>query len=92
MRKMFAGAFGALLLSNVVLAGCVFDDSAIDPGRVEAHPDVVVSRADPATGLVQGVLRNNQLFSIRYWTCDHYGVQAVMIIDLSAAALPRDAE
>lgn len=71
-----------LLLANSACAQtkCVFDENYFSEIRYKENRNIskyVWSESDKE---VKGITNDGAMFSIKHWSCDHYGSQAVMFL------------
>lgn len=63
---------------------CVFSED-IDFENLDS---IAVFHLFPEKKEVKGVLSNGNIFSIKYWSCNHYGKHAIMVIGPQLEKIP----
>jgi len=69
---------------------CVLSDGAISEKSFSANKSVSLYQLFPKKNEVKGVLSNGNLFSVKYWLCNHYGKHSFMIIGPEAHGIPDE--
>lgn len=71
-----------VLFADVATAEeCVFSKEYIPVQRLNQSPGIDIYRWNANSDEIKGVLKSGNLFSIKYWSCAHFGTQALMYID-----------
>ncbi len=80
------------ITSGLVYANedCVFSREAVSDKLFSDNDSVAVFQRFPENHEVKGVLRNGHLFSVKYWSCHHYGKQAILVIGPQIQSIPTE--
>jgi len=70
-----------LLTANLACADttCVFDKNYFKESRYTSNNDVAEFIWNNTTKEGKGITKNGALFSVKHWSCNHYGTHAVML-------------
>jgi len=70
-----------LLTTNPACADttCVFDKDYFKESRYTSNNDVAEFIWNNTTKEGKGITKNGDLFSVKHWSCNHYGTHAVML-------------
>lgn len=68
----------------------MFSDDTIIEKDFSTNESVAISQWFPKSSEIKGVFSNGHLFSVKYWSCEHYGKQAVMIIGPQMETIPEE--
>ena len=74
--------------SAYAVKNCIFSEEAISEKSYLNKPSIAISQWFPKSNEVKGVLSNRNLFSVKNWSCNHYGKQAIMIIGPQMQLIP----
>lgn len=71
-----------LMLFNVacVASECVYDENIFSENKYKNNKSIVSYLWSSDKNEVKGVLNNGNLFTVKHWSCDHYGTHAVLIV------------
>ncbi|NOX76364.1 MAG: hypothetical protein GXP17_07090 [Gammaproteobacteria bacterium] len=69
---------------------CVFSDDTISEKSFSDNKSVALYQLFPKKNEVKGVLSNGNLFSVKYWSCNHYGKHSFMIIGPEMQTIPDE--
>ncbi len=69
---------------------CTFANDHVLYEKYKENEAVSIFKVFSKTNEVKGVLKNNNVFSVKYWNCNHYGMQAMMIIGPQIETIPED--
>ncbi len=85
----FILVFG-LSLSSISCAAknCVYHDDAISEQSFSDNKSIALYQLFSEKKEVKGVLSNGNLFSVKYWSCNHYGKHSFMIIGPEMQSIP----
>lgn len=67
---------------------CTFSEEGIHEQPLAGHDAIAIVTRFPESNEVKGVLSNGNLFSVKYWSCTHYGRQAIMVIGPQPKVIP----
>lgn len=86
---LFILMFG-LSLSSISCAAenCAYNDNAISELSFSDNKSVALYQLSSKKNEVKGVLSNGNLFSVKYWSCNHYGKHLFMIIGPEMQSIP----
>ena len=59
---------------------CVFNNKYFTEGKYKKNKDISTFVWIGANKEVKGIAKNGAMFSIKHWSCDHYGTHAIMFI------------
>ena len=59
---------------------CVYEQKENQKQLYAANPAISVQQWLESSNEVKGVLANGNLFSVKHWSCEHYGKQALMVL------------
>lgn len=92
LKNIKAVAFIAILIVLPLYASekCTFSNDHLLHDKYKENEAVSIFKVFSKTNEVKGVLKNNNVFSAKYWNCNHYGVQAMMIIGPQIETIPED--
>lgn len=86
-RLLVAGILGLLLLATAGFTtasadsdSCVFAGPSLPDVRTTPHAALVFSSWDEARLERRAITRDGDLVAVKYWGCQHQGLQAVMLI------------
>ena len=69
---------------------CVFSNETISEKSFSDNKSVVLYQLFSKKNEVKGVLSNGNLFSVKYWSCSHYGKHSFMIIGPEMQTIPDE--
>lgn len=69
-----------LVNSACAMSDCVFDRNMFSKDRYKDNPNVSKFVWVDSTKEAKGITDNGALFSVKHWSCDHYGTHAVMFL------------
>lgn len=72
------------------LGNCTFSDEAKLLDLYADNESIVSFHWFEKSNEAKGVLANGNLFSVKYWSCDHYGKQAIMVIGPQMQTYPDE--
>jgi len=76
--------------SACAVENCVFSEEAISEKQFSDNKSIAVFQWFPKSNEVKGVLSNGNLFSVKHWSCNHYGKQAIMVIGPQMQSIPSE--
>jgi len=63
-----------------VASECVYDENIFSENKYKNNKSIVSYLWSSDKNEVKGVLNNGNLFTVKHWSCDHYGTHAVLIV------------
>lgn len=69
---------------------CTFSEEAISEKQYLDSNSIAVFQWFPKSHEVKGVLSNGNLFSVKHWSCNHYGKQAIMVMGPQIRPIPSE--
>lgn len=86
------GILFALVIVNSACASqnCTFSEEIISEKHYSENSLISVYRWFPKTNEIKGVLSNGNLFSVKHWSCNHYGKQAIIVIVPQIQSIPSE--
>lgn len=69
---------------------CVFNEDTISEKSFSDNKSIALYQVFSNENEVKGVLTNGNLFSIKYWSCSHYGKHSFMIIGPEMQTIPDE--
>ncbi len=82
----------ALLLVLLTFAcavdNCTFNNNYFNQKQLENNTLIDVFKWYPETKELKAILTNGNLLSVKFWSCNHYGKQAVMVMGPSLQKIP----
>ncbi|EJC7123265.1 hypothetical protein MZJ48_004543 [Vibrio parahaemolyticus] len=79
MTKLWAILVTLLLSLNVSANECIFDSHPMQTEKFNLE-NVQYYDLDSNNSEVKGILSNGNLFSVKYWSCNSFGVQATLFV------------
>lgn len=69
---------------------CIFSNDALTESSFSNNKSVALYQLYSNTNEVKGVLSNGNLFSVKYWSCNHYGKHSFMVIGPEMQIIPDE--
>ncbi len=95
LKKHISGTI--ILVLGLSLSGlscaaenCVFDNNAVSEKPFSDDKTVAVYQLFPKKNEIKGVFSNGNLFSVKYWSCNHYGKHSFMVIGPEMQTIPDE--
>ena len=79
MTRLWAILVILLLSLNVSANECVFDSHPVQTDKFNLE-NVQYYDLDSNNSEVKGILSNDNLFSVKYWSCNSFGIQATLFV------------
>ena len=79
----------ALSTSACAEENCTFNNERLSQKHYATNQSVATFHYFTQSNEVKGVLKNGNLFSIKQWSCDHYGKQAILILGPQLPSIPE---
>lgn len=76
--------------SSCASENCTFSDELISGKQFFGNNSIATFQWFPKSNEAKGVLVNGNLFSVKYWSCNHYGKQAIMVIGPQMQTYPDE--
>lgn len=76
--------------SACAIENCTFSEEIISEKQFSDNNLIAIYKWFPKSNEVKGVLSNGNLFSVMYWSCHHYGKQAIMVIGPQMQIIPDE--
>ncbi len=82
----------SLSLSGLSCAAenCVFSNETISERSFSDNKSVAIYQLFSKKNEIKGVFSNGNLFSVKYWSCRHYGKHSFMIIGPEMQTIPDE--
>lgn len=78
------------ILVNTACASekCVFSTDLFSENTYKNNSSISMYEWSDESKEVKGILKNGNMFSIKHWSCSHYGTQAVLFIGPNLVDIP----
>jgi hypothetical protein len=68
---------------------CSFSEDFISEKQYSDNSAIAIYQWFPKKNEVKGVLSDGNLFSVKHWSCSHYGKQAIMVLGPQIEPIPN---
>ena len=84
-------ALASIILTNSACAseGCIFNEDAFSQEMYSKNNAIAAYTWSQENKEAKGVLQNGNIFSVKHWSCNHYGTHAVMLIGPYPSQIPE---
>ena len=74
--------------TSCAFANCVYNDKLFSEKNYADNKEISTYHWFSESNEVKGVLKNGNLFSVKHWSCNHYGIHAVMVLGPEIKEIP----
>ncbi|MET1257611.1 hypothetical protein [Aliikangiella maris] len=83
--------FGFVISSSACATEkCIFSEDTVSEKQYAKSNAIGVYQWFKKSNEIKGVLSNGNLFSVKHWSCNHYGKQAVMVVGPQMQSIPSE--
>lgn len=68
---------------------CVFDKNIFEESLYKNNQAIAKYIWSDKNKVAKGIFHNGNMFSVKHWSCDHYGTRAVLYIDSYTSKIPE---